>query len=205
MNAAKVNYGIGISIVAFVSVIIFMVVIALDKSQKQKSSGAIYIKVHNPSSTQKMVVINGQSTIMNAGCDTIQTIVAVGDNIKSQTLNLDKTVTTNIYQIPENDQTKPLTDIFLTDAGIYTNLSIIKGRLINDSADPVIFIERGDLERRWAKHLVFPGQEVDNVILGIGSVWEVTSPERDNIELSTVKVSPESKILKYDGESLTSI
>ena len=197
------DYGIGMVIVTTVAIVIFIFVITVSGSRQKGNHGSVFVSLHNTSSLDKKISFGSKTVFLpkNSGCDPIKTTVPLNTDIMSRAENVDGTPNMqSLFLTPGQN----FTDIYFTEGDIHTNLSCRKGSLVNDSNNPVLFIELGSAQRRWPKHLLSPGQVIDGVALPDNSTWQVSNPERDDQILASTKIS-RVNTLKFDGSNLVGL
>lgn len=113
--------------------------------------------------------------------------------------NFDGTITKNLIVIPKNGVSK----IYITVSGIQTNLTAGKGIISNSSTTTaIIFVEVGSDGRRWPKCILTPGSFTEEII-SAGGLWQVVTPERENVVIANFKVPKGVRSLNFDGERIS--
>jgi hypothetical protein len=106
-----------------------------------------------------------------------------------------------------------VTDVYVTDGGLTTNLNSNVGTIINSSHSPVQFCQLGSAEgqsvqsaqsgiRRWPTEIVPPSESITTV-LSKGATWQVLNPSNAWMVLGEITLPPNTSSLRWDGVELT--
>lgn len=196
-EATDINYGpvlIGIIIIGiFIGLVLFLI------SQNQtyppeQIKGNKNLTVTNKTSQEYNLTLPNMKQLQLYPEGSVLLNLGFNEVLRASAVNEDGTINDFTRHINSD---KNVTDIFITNDGLLTNLSSSSNvKFINQSPAPITIVQKAANGKRWYNCSLNPYEEISNRFVGQNSTWEVVIQNRPVAQLT---ISGIPSVLIFNG------